>query len=130
MKTFLRFVALTALLVLATVSGIAQEAALAPPDYKKLAVDLITVVTPVLTVLVLWGFKLVWSKLPASIVVFAAPALGIALNFLLSYVTGQNHSDPIVAALLGSAGVYLREILSTLQSKGLAGPVTATKGML
>lgn len=102
----------------------------APPDYRKLIAESITVLVPVFTMTVLWLTKLAWSKIPASVVVFAAPVVGILGNFLLASITGNQTSDPIVAALLGMAGTYLREILSTLTAKGLAGGITVTKGGL
>lgn len=102
----------------------------APPDFKKLAAEAITALVPIFTVAVLWVVKLAWSKIPAAVVVFAAPVVGILGNFLLSWVTGQQASDPVVAALLGAAGTYLREVLSTLATKGLGGGITVTKAGL
>lgn len=128
----MRKLLLLAVAVLVTLAPVAVFAQVEnpPPDYRRLIVDLISAVTPVLTVVVVWAFKLAWSKLPASVVVFAAPVLGIVLNYLAAWIVGQTPSDPIVAALLGAAGVYLRELLTTLGSKGLSGSVTVTKSML
>lgn len=128
----MRKLLLLAVAVLVTLAPVAVFAQVEnpPPDYRRLIVDLISAVTPVLTVVVVWAFKLAWSKLPASVVVFAAPVLGIVLNYLAAWIVGQTPSDPIVAALLGAAGVYLRELLTTLGSKGLSGSVTVTRSML
>lgn len=128
----MRKLLLLAVAVLVTLAPVAVFAQVEnpPPDYRRLIVDLISAVTPVLTVVVVWAFKLAWAKLPASVVVFAAPVLGIVLNYLAAWIVGQTPSDPIVAALLGAAGVYLRELLTTLGSKGLSGSVTVTKSML
>lgn len=128
----MRKLLLLAVAVLVTLAPVAVFAQVEnpPPDYRRLIVDLISAVTPVLTVVVVWAFKLAWAKLPASVVVFAAPVLGIVLNYLVAWIAGQSPSDPIVAALLGTAGVYLRELLSTLSTKGLTGSVTVTKSML
>jgi len=102
----------------------------AKPDFTQLGVDAITALTPIATVLVLWAFKSVWQKVPASIIVFAAPVLGILLNYAISLVTGLTADSVIVAALLGAVGTWLREIVSTIQAKGFGGAVTPTKGML
>lgn len=128
----MRKLLLLAVAVLVTLAPVAVFAQVEnpPPDYRRLIVDLISAVTPVLTVVVVWAFKLAWAKLPASVVVFAAPVLGIVLNYLAAWIVGQTPSDPIVAALLGAAGVYLRELLTTLGSKGLSGSVTVTRSML
>lgn len=119
---------LVAVLVLGGASlALAQEPA---PDYKILVAQAITALVPIFTVAVLWVAKLAWSKIPAAIVVFAAPVVGILGNFLLAWLTGQQASDPVVAALLGMAGTYLREILSTISTKGLTGGITITRGGL
>jgi hypothetical protein len=126
MKKLLMLVAALVLTGASTV--LAQE--VAPPDYKKLIAEAITVLVPVFTMAVLWATKLAWSKVPAAVVVFAAPVVGILGNFLLAWITGNQTSDPVVAALLGMAGTYLREILSTISAKGLSGGVTITRGGL
>lgn len=123
-----RLLTMVAVLVLAGASlALAQEPA---PDFKLMAAQAITALVPIFTVAVLWGAKLAWSKIPAAVVVFAAPVVGILGNFLLSWLTGQQTSDPVVAALLGMAGTYLREILSTIATKGFSGGITVTKGGL
>lgn len=100
---------------------------LTPPDFKAVGANAIAALTPVLGVVVLWGLKVAWSKVPASIVLFAAPVVGMLLNYGLSYLAGHPAGDPLAAAALGMLAVYLREFGSTLASKGLAGPITPTK---
>jgi len=100
---------------------------LAPPDFRAVGVNAIAALTPVLGVVVLWGLKLAWSKIPASILVFAAPVLGIVVNYVVSYLAGHVPSDPLAAAALGALAVYLREFATTIQTKGLSGPITPTR---
>lgn len=98
-------------------------------DWNDVAVQFVVAVTPVLTMVALWGLKLAWSKIPASIVLFAAPVAGIVLNFALNYLLGHPPASPVVAALLGALAVVIREFISTLSTKGLSGSVSVTKGM-
>lgn len=102
----------------------------AKPDLTQLGVDAITALTPIATVLVLWAFKSAWQKVPASIVVFAAPVLGILLNYGISTLAGLTPDSVLIAALLGALGTWLREIVSTIQAKGFGGSVTKTPGMV
>lgn len=99
-------------------------------DWEKVGVDAIVALTPVATFVLVWLLKLAWSKVPASIVLFAAPVVGVLVNFGLSYLVGHPPSSLLVAALLGIVATSLREWLSTFQEKGLAGPISQTKGML
>ncbi len=96
-------------------------------DWKDVGVQAITAITPVATLVLLWLVKIGWEKIPASVVIFAAPVVGIAINFGLNYITGHPSADPVIAAALGALAVFLRELGSTLASKGLGGPVTPTK---
>lgn len=114
-------------LLLAPVILLAQTDPLAPPDLKAVGANAIAALTPVLGVVVLWGLKVAWSKVPASIVLFAAPVVGMLLNYGLSYLSGHVPVDPLAAAALGMLSTYLREWGSTLASKGLSGPITPTK---
>lgn len=99
-------------------------------DWKDVGVQAITAITPVATLVLLWLAKLGWEKIPASAVLFAAPVAGLAINFALNYLTGHPASDPVVAAGLGALAVFLRELGSTLATKGVSGSVSVTKGML
>lgn len=117
-------------LLLTPVILLAQTAdPLAPPDLKAVGANAIAALTPVLGVVVLWALKVAWSKVPASIVLFAAPVVGILLNYGLSYLAGHAPGDPLAAAALGMLAVYLREFGSTLATKGFAGGVSITKAM-
>jgi hypothetical protein len=127
MRRRIEFLTFVLALLFAPVWLLAQDAA---PDFKQVGVNAIAALTPVLAVVVLWGLKLAWSKIPASIVLFAAPVVGIGINYAIAWITGHPASDPIVAAALGAVATYLREFASTLASKGLIGSVSVTKGML
>jgi hypothetical protein len=117
-------------LLCAPVILLAQEEPVAAPNFVEVGVNAIAALTPVLSVAVLWVLKLAWSKVPASLVLFAAPVVGMLIEFGLSYLAGHPPTNVLVGALAGSLGVYLREFASTLVSKGFGGSVTITKAML
>lgn len=96
-------------------------------DWKDVGVQAITAITPVATLVLLWAVKLLWEKIPASVVLFAAPVVGLLVNFGVSYLSGHQSADPVVAAALGALAVFLRELGSTLATKGVSGSVTPTK---
>jgi membrane-associated phospholipid phosphatase len=123
-----KLVVQTLMLVLFFASVVVAQVAPEPaPDIKAVGVAAITGLTPVLSVLVLWALKVAWSKIPASIVLFAAPVVGMLINYATSYLTGHVPTDPLAAAALGALAVYLREFGSTLAAKGFAGAITPTK---
>ena len=99
-------------------------------DWTQVAVDLVLAVTPVVTFVLLWALKNAWAKVPASVVLFLSPVLGIAVNFALNWYSGHPLSSPIGAAVAGLLAVVLREFISSLSTKGISGSVTVTKGML
>lgn len=99
-------------------------------DWSAVAVQAVTALTPVLVLVLLWGAKLVWSKVPASLVLIAAPILGMLINFGAGWLTGhQGDFSPLVAAILGALATFLRELGTTIQTKGMNGPVSVTKIM-
>lgn len=130
MKRIERLTFLFALALAAPVYLWAQETDPSTPDLTKIVVSAIAALTPVLSVAVLWALKLAWSKIPASLILFLAPLLGMAINFGTGWVEGHPVASPIAAAALGALAVYLREFASTVLSKGFLGPVTVTKGMV
>jgi hypothetical protein len=99
-------------------------------NWEDIGLQAITALTPVLTFVIVWLLKMAWSKIPASIVLFAAPVVGILVNFALSYLAGHQPSSLLLAALLGVLATSLREWLTTFQSKGLTGAVSQTNRML
>jgi hypothetical protein len=108
-------------------------AAVTPPppvDWVDIGSQVIAAVTPVAVFLAVWGFKFLWSKVPASVIVFSAPILGYLLNYALSYVSGLAPASPLIALLLGALAIALREIITTLGAKGLTDPVSRTKAMV
>lgn len=99
-------------------------------DWQAVGVDAITALTSVVVMVGVWALKLAWSKIPASAVLFATPVLGIAVNYGLSYLSAHPPQGVLVAALSGLFATVIREWWSTLATKGLSGPTTATKGSL
>jgi hypothetical protein len=99
-------------------------------DWMNVAVLAIGALTSVLTMAAVWALKLAWSKIPASWLFVVTPVVGIVLNYALSYMGNVIPANPLIGALLGLAAVVIREFMTTLQAKGLFGPVSKTEGML
>lgn len=116
-----------ALLLFAPVWLLAQNAE-PMPDPKAAGAQAILAVGAIATAFVVWGFKLLISKLPANVILFAVPVLGIAINYAVAYLAGHPPADPMLAALSATAATWLRELVTTLP-KGLAA-FTQTKGSL
>jgi len=109
---------------------LAQVAPPGPIDWVQVGSQALAALTPILVFLFVWVFKSLWSQIPASVVVFSTPILGYIVDYVLSYITGLAPASPLVAAALGLLAIALREILTTLQTKGFSAPVTITKRML
>lgn len=69
---------------------------------------------PVLVPVVIYLLKLVLPMLPKSVLPILAPVLGGVADAIIAYATGSV-SNPALGALLGSAGVGLREIVHQLK---------------
>jgi hypothetical protein len=98
-------------------------------DWMNVAVLAIGALTSVLTMVAVWALKLAWSKIPASWLFIVSPLVGMLLNYLLSLIAAAVPANPVIGAFLGLAAVIIREFLTTLQTKGLFGSVSQTKGM-
>jgi hypothetical protein len=130
MRPRLLLFVMLALSVLSLVASAMAQAAGDKPDLAAVGVAAIAALTPVLSGLVLWYAKILWSKVPASIVLLAAPLMGVAVNYLLSWLSGHSGDfSPLAAAALGMLATWLREFISTVASKGLNGSVSVTKAM-
>jgi len=99
-------------------------------DWTQVGVVAITALTSVVVMVGAWGLKLAWGKIPASVLLFATPVMGIAVNFGLSYLSSHPPANLLVAALAGLFATVIREWWSTLATKGFTGGVTASKGSL
>jgi len=98
------------LLVLTLVCAAPVLAADAPPDANATLAQAITVLTPVLIPVLVWGAKKGFTSIPSALLPILATALGVALDYVNQLVTGGGHGV-VVGALLGMGGVGLREIL-------------------
>jgi hypothetical protein len=95
----------------ATAAGTAT-ATPAPTATNTLILTLIPVLVPLIVALAKWGVP----KLPTWILPILAPALGAALDYLSTLATGSA-ANPAVGALLGSAGVGLREVVDQVKGR-------------
>ena len=76
---------------------------------------------PVLVPLLIAGLKLGLGFLPTWILPLLAPILGGALDAGIAWATGHA-SNPIAGAILGSAGVGLREAIDQVKQKATGTP--------
>jgi len=120
--------------IIVPVAVFAQDAAPAVTDavdWKAVAQGALMGLTGTITFLFLWALKFVRSKIPATVLLYASPVIGLAANFGIEWFAGHQAGLPWYLAMLGGAlAPALREFISTPMSKGLTGTVSATKGML
>lgn len=86
------------------------------------ASGLVSWLTPVLVPLVITGFKKLLPSIPGWVLPMIAPVLGVALDFVNSLLTTHS-TNLVVAALLGLAGVGIREVVD--QAKQVTKPTDA-----
>lgn len=86
-------------------------------DWTNLGAQAILALVPIVTMIVVWGVRKLVPKIPRVALPILAASLPFALSFLASYISGHTFS-PLVAALLGAAATWLREIISTIQQHG------------
>ena len=99
-------------------------------DWSSVALQVITALTPVVTLVAVWGLKLAWSKIPAAWIFGATAVAGMLINYVLTWIAGHSGDySALKAAGLGLVAVILHEFLTTIASKGLLGSVSVTKSM-
>jgi hypothetical protein len=103
------------LALLLTLPALAAEAG-APPASTAPAVDWAQLLIPLLTPILIAGAKLLAPKIPSTLLPIIAPILGAGLDILLHYA-GMGTGGPILGAILGSAGVGVREIVDQLRKR-------------
>lgn len=82
----------------------------------------ITALIPLVVPIIVAGIKLALPRLPKAWLPIAAVALGAGLDLVSHWTTGST-SSPLLGAIMGAAGVGIREILD--QVKKLSNPPTA-----
>ena len=65
--------------------------------------------------LMIWGSKLLLPKIPKVVLPILAPFLGAGVEILLYLVGASGTSNPILGAILGGLGVWLREVVDQLK---------------
>lgn len=92
--------------------------------------NLLMLLIPVLVPLVIAIGKFFVPKVPGWILPIVAPALGALIDYINTLVSGTNAS-PLIGALLGSAGVGVREIYDQVKKRMADGPkVVAPVGIM
>jgi hypothetical protein len=97
------------------------------PDLKGAGAQAILALIPVVTLFVVWGGKLLLSKIPAAFVIFSVPVVGMGLNYLLAWLIGHPPADTLLAAVFAALATWVRELVTTVGTKGLNGPTTVAK---
>lgn len=107
---------LATLLVMAT-AVYAQAAP--PPNPAASTAQAITLLTPVVVPILVWGAKKLLADIPSVLLPILATVLGVGVTQLGVYMAG-GHYGIVEGALLGLGGVGLREVLD--QVKKVIGP--------
>ncbi len=81
-----------------------------PEWLTPLVTTLIAALTPVLIA----GAKALAPAFPRRLIPILAPILGAALE-IVGYYAGLTAGNPLVGALLGAVGVWLRELVDQLR---------------
>jgi hypothetical protein len=88
-------------------------------DWNDLTVRSIVALTPIVTTLLVWGARLLVPKIPRTFLPLLAMLLPVVGDWLYSLSTG-GMSNPMLAALLGAAAVWVRELVSTFRQHKLS----------
>lgn len=88
-------------------------------------------IIPVAVFAVIWVLRWVLrssigDKIPKMVWPIVAPALGLALDYGMAQVGFLTQTDPAMGALLGAAGVNLREIINQIAKAASPPPETTT----
>jgi hypothetical protein len=113
MKTKIGFALM--LLLLTGLSLLAQEPGTVPAPTSA-NVDLMLKLLPLIVPMLIAIIKMEIPKLPTWCLPILAPLLGAFIDWLTALATG-GHPNPIASALLGSAGVGLREVYDQLKQQ-------------
>lgn len=103
--------------VFAAPSAVAAGSASGPATAKFPWESLIVPAVPLLIA----ALKLLVPKIPRAALPIMAPLLGAALDIAASYL-GSGTANPVWGAVLGAAGVGLREIVDQMRKLGAAPP--------
>lgn len=86
-------------------------------DFTNLGVMFIGAIVPVVTTVLVYLIRLAIPKIPRVALPFISVILPIAASWFYSFVEGGTFT-PIIAALLGAAAVWLREVVNTYNEHG------------
>lgn len=104
-------------LALFTVTGFAQDAVAAVADAAVVTAPKPSIwlaIIPIVTPLIIAGIKWGIPRVPTKLLPILAPILGMALDLVLHFAAGTN-LNPTAGALLGMAGVGLREAVDQVK---------------
>lgn len=96
----------------------------APAPTTSPVLALMLTLIPVLVPLIIALGKFAVPKIPSWILPILAPAIGALIDYLTSLGVG-GHASPIASALLGAAGVGVREIYDQVKGRVKDGPVVS-----
>lgn len=88
-------------------------------DWTDLGVQFVVAITPVVTTILVFLIRLLIPKIPRIALPIISVALPVAASYFYSFVEGGTFT-PLVAALLGAAAVWLREVVNTWTEHGTA----------
>lgn len=124
MKPFVRYLLISCLLLF-SFTIYAADGVIPEDEETFQGLDLILKLIPLIVPLLIASLKFIIPKIPGWALPIAAPALGALVDYIAALAT-DNAASPVLAALLGSAGVGIRELLDQIKQK--AGMTTAKAG--
>lgn len=84
--------------------------------------EIANAITPILAPIIVTLVKLVLSKLPKWLLPILAALSGVGIDFAYGLATTTYQSNVFIGALLGLAGVGLREVVDQLNKSKSANP--------
>jgi hypothetical protein len=103
-------------LILAALSFPALAADTASSGAASPSIDWPQLLIPLITPILIMVAKVVAPKLPKTLLPILAPILGAGLDILMHFA-GLGSGGPLLGAILGAAGVGVREILDQLRKQ-------------
>ncbi len=88
------------------------------PDLNLAGADAILALVPVVVPFIVYGVKQLLGFIPKAFLPLVAIVAGLGLTAFQSFIVGGEW-NVIVGAALGGLGVFVREVVNTIQNHGL-----------
>ncbi len=89
--------------------------------------DQILALIPLLTPIVVWGFKAVIPRIPKWMLPVLAPCVGALAEIAMHYAGASAEATVLRGAILGASGLWLREAMDQIRKRLAEGKRPATE---